>query len=178
MYPKHLILPLALLLILVSPTKADGRGAQDLILQIPDIQFKPDFLTYSGYLYANSGKTWKMHYVWVFLSLKFCGCQEDLVAKESLKIVFRKKSENFNWILKTHINLFSLTTSRSNKTTDPVVFWFNGGPGCSSLTGSFQEMGPMYVDEKGLFENVYSWNRVSLTFLFVKGSTKPFKRHQ
>ncbi|KAI6242287.1 Carboxypeptidase [Aphelenchoides fujianensis] len=108
------------LLLVASHSRAKAEGGEDdLVADIPAINFQPNYKTYSGYLYANQQKTWKMHYM--------------------------------------------LTTSRSNKTTDPVVFWFNGGPGCSSFTGSFQELGPMYVDANGsaIFENVYSWNSIA-----------------
>ncbi|MCJ1352136.1 MAG: hypothetical protein MMC33_002120 [Icmadophila ericetorum] len=57
--------------------------------------------------------------------------------------------------------------SRNDPKTDPVVLWLNGGPGCSSLTGLFLELGPSTVDENiKLVYNPYSWNaNASVIFL-------------
>ena len=52
--------------------------------------------------------------------------------------------------------------SRSaNAATDPVVVWFNGGPGCSSLLGLLQEHGPYVIEDNttALIENPYPWNK-------------------
>ncbi|KAL8995026.1 MAG: hypothetical protein Q9169_005174 [Polycauliona sp. 2 TL-2023] len=57
--------------------------------------------------------------------------------------------------------------SRSDPKNDPVVLWINGGPGCSSLTGLFLELGPASIDKKlKIHSNPYSWNsNASVIFL-------------
>ncbi|EPS41995.1 hypothetical protein H072_4030 [Dactylellina haptotyla CBS 200.50] len=57
--------------------------------------------------------------------------------------------------------------SRSNPKEDPVVLWLNGGPGCSSLTGLFMELGPSSVTKEGKLKwNPASWNNnASVIFL-------------
>jgi carboxypeptidase C (cathepsin A) len=52
--------------------------------------------------------------------------------------------------------------SQGDYMRDPIIFWFNGGPGCSSLLGFAQENGPYILsDEKGArFKwNEHSWNK-------------------
>jgi len=52
-----------------------------------------------------------------------------------------------------------LFKSRSNPSTDPVVMWLTGGPGCSSGIAIFYENGPFTINEDlSLKINPYSWN--------------------
>ena len=41
---------------------------------------------------------------------------------------------------------YVMVESENDPKTDPVVFWFNGGPGCSSMLAFSQENGPYFVD--------------------------------
>ncbi|CAK7894997.1 carboxypeptidase Y [[Candida] anglica] len=57
--------------------------------------------------------------------------------------------------------------SRNDPKTDPIILWLNGGPGCSSSTGLFFELGPSSINADILPEfNPYSWNsNASVIFL-------------
>ncbi|EGV65681.1 carboxypeptidase C [Yamadazyma tenuis] len=57
--------------------------------------------------------------------------------------------------------------SRNDPKTDPVILWLNGGPGCSSMTGLFFELGPSSIGEDlKPIRNPHSWNNnASVIFL-------------
>ncbi len=55
-----------------------------------------------------------------------------------------------------------LVESESNPNNDPLVFWTNGGPGCSGLLGFMTEQGPFRPDVNGNLQiNPYAWNKIS-----------------
>lgn len=57
--------------------------------------------------------------------------------------------------------------SRNDPKKDPVILWLNGGPGCSSLTGLFFELGPASIGEDVKPKhNPYSWNN-NATVIFL-----------
>lgn len=53
--------------------------------------------------------------------------------------------------------------SKNDPTNDPVLIWFNGGPGCSSLLGFMQENGPIIYDDDTnvISTNDQSWNQMA-----------------
>ncbi|KAK9750305.1 hypothetical protein RND81_02G186100 [Saponaria officinalis] len=70
----------------------------------------------------------------------------------------------------------------------PLLIWLQGGPGCSSMTGNFYELGPWWVNHSLKLEpNPGSWNRIfGLLFLdnpigtgfSVAGSPEEIPRNQ
>lgn len=48
--------------------------------------------------------------------------------------------------------------SRNEPSSDPVVLWLTGGPGCSSEVALFGENGPCTTDGENTTLNPYSWN--------------------
>ena len=68
-----------------------------------------------------------------------------------------------------HLHYF-FTASLNNPATDPLVLWFNGGPGCSSLEGGLSESGlyrvQEFTDPPQLGVNPYSWgNKTNNIFM-------------
>jgi len=63
----------------------------------------------------------------------------------------------------THLHYW-LVESESNPSSAPVVVWFNGGPGCSSLDGFFYEHGPFEIDTEDysvLTLRPYRWSSIA-----------------
>jgi len=56
---------------------------------------------------------------------------------------------------------FWLFESQSDPTTDPLIMWLSGGPGCSSQLALFAENGPCKVNKDGTdtVPNPYSWHK-------------------
>jgi len=59
---------------------------------------------------------------------------------------------------KIHYLFFEAQNDSENA---PVLIWFNGGPGCSSMLGFMQENGPFRIESGGtkFHESEFSWNR-------------------
>lgn len=69
----------------------------------------------------------------------------------------------------THKLHYWLVESQKSPKTDPLIIWFNGGPGCSSLYGLLSEHGPFLVNDDGinLTYNPNSWN-VRANVLYIE----------
>jgi len=55
---------------------------------------------------------------------------------------------------------YVFSESLDDPENDPVLIWFNGGPGCSSMLGFMQENGPRVNDDGSnyLIDNPHPWN--------------------
>lgn len=64
-----------------------------------------------------------------------------------------------------------LVESEVDPANAPVVFWTNGGPGCSGLLGFFTEQGPFRPQADGTLKlNDYAWNKIA-NMVFVEQPT-------
>ncbi|TKR80512.1 hypothetical protein L596_014576 [Steinernema carpocapsae] len=63
----------------------------------------------------------------------------------------------------TKKHFYWFTESERNPSSDPVILWLNGGPGCSSLQGLLTEMGPYRVRNYGakVVQNEFAWNKIA-----------------
>ena len=66
---------------------------------------------------------------------------------------------------------YYLVQSEGDWNKDPVVLWFNGGPGCSSLDGFLYEHGPFRVQydgkEASLARFDYAWSKLA-TMVYIE----------
>lgn len=59
-----------------------------------------------------------------------------------------------------HHTFVWIAESQNDPSTDPILFWSNGGPGCSGLFGMGFENGPFQAQsDGGLLPSEYSWNK-------------------
>ena len=81
---------------------------------------------------------------------------------ESLTIPFNQFSGLLNLANTDKYIHYWFVESEVDPSTAPLVFWTNGGPGCSGLIGFMTEQGPFRPNADGsLSLNEYAWNKVA-----------------
>ncbi|XGW09551.1 hypothetical protein V3C99_011661 [Haemonchus contortus] len=103
--------------------------------------------------------------LWTSLICLFALCQAQEI-KQLPGVGFElnfKHYSGFFQVSDTHLLHYWFVESQNEPEKDPLIFWFNGGPGCSSLDGLLNEMGPYVAnyDGRSLRENPYSWNKMA-----------------
>ncbi|MEQ2284006.1 hypothetical protein AMECASPLE_017264, partial [Ameca splendens] len=110
----------------------------------------------------------KMQILWFFLAF-LLGAGAAPVADEITFLPGLQKQPSFRQF-SGYLNLadgkhlhYWFVESQNKPSSDPVVLWLNGGPGCSSLDGLLTEHGPFLIQDDGvtLQYNQYSWNKIA-----------------
>lgn len=126
-----------------------------------------------------SVKMMSMQLCGVFAVVAFCLNVSATPEAEADKVVSLPASENlknqnfgFSGYLDVtdtkHMHYWFFPSVSETAASDPVVFWTNGGPGCSGLLGAFTEQGPFWPQADGnLADNEYAWNRAA-NMIFVE----------
>ncbi|KAL5100715.1 hypothetical protein RYX36_005042 [Vicia faba] len=102
---------------------------------------------------------------------------DPFVEQEKDRIVSALPGQNFNITFKHYSGYITVNeevgrtlfywfigADHPDPTSKPLLLWFNGGPGCSSIAyGEAEEIGPFRIntDGKTLYLNPYSWNQVA-----------------
>ena len=104
------------------------------ITNLPGLSEAPNFEQYSGYITVDAHAGRQLFY---WYDCYFAAVKQDV---HTLRI-----------------NRFA--ESQSNPTSDPVVLWLTGGPGCSSIDALFTENGPFIPDDSAskLTSNPYRY---------------------
>mmetsp|Transcript_8114 Transcript_8114/g.13990 ORF Transcript_8114/g.13990 Transcript_8114/m.13990 type:complete len:427 (+) Transcript_8114:3-1283(+) len=112
--------------------------------------------------------------IFIILSLILCVNASDLVT--SLPNVGKLPFTLYSGMLhlpnsQKYVHYMFVPSWNSPK-TDPVLYWTNGGPGCSSLDGFFYENGPMKFDDNydrknlSMHMNEFAWAKVANVLYF------------
>ena len=87
--------------------------------------------------------------------------EEELMGQLPLTSAFDTKTySGFAQVSDTKKLHYVFAESMNDPANDPVLMWFSGGPGCSSMLGFMQENGPRVINdgEDFLVENPHTWN--------------------
>ncbi|GMR36557.1 hypothetical protein PMAYCL1PPCAC_06752, partial [Pristionchus mayeri] len=102
----------------------------------------------------------------LFIAAAYGESAEDDEIKDLPGVDFDINFKHYSGFLQAsdnHYLHYWFVESQNEPSTDPLIFWFNGGPGCSSLDGLLNEMGPYVANEDGktLRENEWAWNKLA-----------------
>jgi len=74
-------------------------------------------------------------------------------------------------------NFYWYVEAQSDATNKPLIFWTNGGPGCSGLIGKLTENGPFVPHKNGtLTLREYGWNKLANIVFMEQPSGVGFSR--